>query len=386
MNSQQVKVYAYYLPQFHETPENNDWWGKGFTEWTNVRAATALYKNHYQPRVPLKNNYYDLSNLEAISRQVEIAKTYGISGFGVYHYWYSGRRLLSRPIDLVLANPSLEFNFYLCWANHSWTRCWKNSAAANEILIQQTYESESYDRERHYAYLSKVMSDPRYIKYEGKCLFQIYQPSSIPHFHKYVSGLREYVRHKTGQEIHLSGVLTHNPANFDFLSDIDSVTLFQPGAAMYNTCDLSQKPKIGEFVPWVSAFLRNLPVPIKKVAYAFQRFKPNRPTFLSYTEHWEKILNQTGCLKYLGKQIIPGAFVDFDNTPRYKNRARIFTGVSPEAFSEYFARLVLLVSQKYKEKVIMLNAWNEWGEGAHLEPDERNGYSYLEAVRKCLSR
>lgn len=385
MGNSAVKVYAYYLPQFHETLENNEWWGKGFTEWTNVRSASPLYTGHYQPRVPLRYNYYDLSDLSSISKQAQIAKDYGIAGFGVYHYWYSGRRLLSRPIDIILSNPALEFNFYLCWANHSWTRCWKNSSAASEVLIQQTYEREMADREKHYDYLAKAMSDRRYITYGGKCLFQIYQPSSVPNFNEYVSDLRNYVRRKIGRELHVSGIISHTPASMDFFPAVDSITLFQPGAAMYNTRDLSGRVRFGEFSPWASAFLRNMPDPLKKLAYAVQRIRPERPTFLSYKDHWEKILNQSQCKTYCGKPIIPGAFVDFDNTARYRNRAKIFTGVTPEIFEDYLSRLVGLVKSEYHEKVILMNAWNEWGEGAYLEPDQRNGYAYLEAVKRSLA-
>jgi lipopolysaccharide biosynthesis protein len=381
-----VKVYAYYLPQFHETPENNAWWGKGFTEWNNVRTAVPLYKGHYQPRVPWHNNYYDLSDLKTIIGQSETAKAYGISGFGVYHYWYSGMRLLSRPIDLILENKNLDLNFYLCWANHSWTRCWKNSSAASEVLIKQSYEDDPSQREAHYRYLARVMSDPRYITLGNRCLFQIYQPGSVPNFHGFVRELREYILRKTGRKIHISGIITHNPATADFLPSVDSVTLFQPGAAMYNTSDLSDRVKLNEFSPWFSAFLRNLPDSVKKIAYAIERMKPERPMYLDYKAHWEKILCQTRCLSYKGKPLIPGAFVDFDNTARYKNRAKVFRGASPEIFAHYFRSLVDAVNHQYKDKVILINAWNEWGEGAYLEPDERNGYAYLEAIRIALTR
>ncbi|MDD5208172.1 MAG: glycoside hydrolase family 99-like domain-containing protein [Elusimicrobiales bacterium] len=385
MGKSKLKIYAYYLPQFHETQENNIWWGKGFTEWDNVRKALPLYPGHYQPRVPSSGNYYDLSKPEAIAAQAALAKSYGINGFGIYHYWYSGVRLLSSPIDIILANKWIDTSFYLCWANHSWTRCWKNSSAASDMLIRQSYESHSSERENHYRYLAKAMSDARYVTLDGKYLLQIYQPASIPGFSVFVDELREYILRETNHEIHISGLISHNPSNYDFLSSIDSITLFQPGTSIYNSSDLSDSIKLRELGSWFSSFVRNIPDPLKKVAYKLQGMKKERPTFLDYSEHWDKIIAQTQCLKYKGKDLIPGAFVDFDNTARYKNRAKIFTGVSPEVFEHYFRKLAHLVNGQCENKLILINAWNEWGEGAYLEPDARNGHAYLEAVRNSIN-
>lgn len=385
MKTADLKIYAYYLPQFHETQENNIWWGKGFTEWDNVRGALPACPGHYQPRVPLANKYYDLSRPEAIAEQAELARAHGVDGFGIYHYWYSGVRLLSKPIDLILANKWIDTNFYLCWANHSWTRSWKNNDASRDILIQQNYEKSPRDIERHYDYLARAMSDPRYVTIAGKYLLQIYQPATIPDFFGFVDGLRKYVRAKLGGEIHVSGMISHTPPSMDFLGAVDSVTLFQPGAAIFNTSNLSHQFGVSEAGAWLSAFVRNLPAPLKAPLYSLQKICGETPTYFSYADYWAKILNQSQCLNYCGKELLAGAFVDFDNTARYGNRAKIFTGVSPDIFERNLLQLARLVKARFENKIILINAWNEWGEGAYLEPDSKRGHAYLEAIRKVVN-
>jgi lipopolysaccharide biosynthesis protein len=171
-----MKIIAFYLPQFHEIPENNAWWGEGFTEWTNVKKAQPLYRGHYQPRIPLGQNYYDLCRIETLVWQTNIARNYGISGFCFYHYWFNGKLLLEKPIELYLNHSECELPFCLCWANESWTNGWVSEN--NDVIMPQTYGGES-EWESHFLYLLKYFKDPRYITKDGKPLLVIYKPQEI---------------------------------------------------------------------------------------------------------------------------------------------------------------------------------------------------------------
>jgi len=381
MAKKKVALYAYYLPQFHETQENNIWWGKGFTEWNNVQGAKPLFTDHFQPRVPLNNNYYDLSNPKEIAKQAELANEYGLTGFSIYYFWSSGVQLLHKPMELIMQNKSININFHITWANHDWTRSWKNNSGNNDqILLKQTYESVKNSREKHYNYIYNLMRDSRYTLLNDKPLFNIYRPYDIPDVISYLDDLREYILKKLGSEIHINSMIQYPPKDITFKDSVDSVSLFQPGTVMFNTDSLSNsKVTATNLTQHLKSRLINSSGLLKSFLY---RFKPKGIKEYDYDKVWQVLLAQSEQETYLGKPIIRGAFVDWDNTARYGKEATIFHNASPYKFGKYLKELLKIVeTSDSSEKLIYINSWNEWGESAYLEPDERHKYGYLQAIK-----
>jgi len=384
MTDKTIRIYAYYLPQFHETEENNKWWGKGFTEWDNVRGAKPLFQNHSQPRVPLNKNYYDLSKPETISWQANLAREYGVSGFSIYHYWSNGTQLLSRPVNLIINNKWIDINFHLTWANHPWTRSWKNNTGfRNEILMEQNYEEGEKDREKHYEYIINIMKDSRYTQYNKKPLFNIYRPYDIPKVGQYLDGLREFATKELNQELHINSMIQYPPKDNTFTEYIDSISLFQPGTVMFNTDSLANSDLSAKNI--LQKMRTELINSSESFRLIFNRFRPKKIKKYHYDEVWKALLKQSLEESYLGKPIIKGAFTDWDNTARYGEEATIYFGSSPEKFRMYMRELVEIVKNSdSQEKLIFINAWNEWGESAYLEPDEEYKFSYLEAIKDSI--
>lgn len=373
-----LKFFAFYLPQFHECEYNNKWWGKGFTEWVNVRSATPLFEGHLQPKIPA-TGYYDLSNADVISKQSSQAKKYGIDGFVFYHYWYNGERPLCRPIDTILKTPSIDVNFSLCWANHSWTRSWKNRQGALDVLIEQGYENCYAERLKHYKFLSQVFADDRYNRVNGKPLFQIYAPQDIPNLAEYISGLREYCFKEIRTELHIATMITAWSPKWGYLKNFDSVSLHQPTLSLYSPEHIFSGVKTVFDSSFMQAFLRALPEPVKRKMYIIQDNFFNKVTLFDYDLVWQKLLRQTVNAMKKHPNVFPTAFVDFDNTPRYKGRAKMMQGFSPEKFGLYLEKLAA-VTVAHNNYYLFLNAWNEWGEGMYLEPDLTYGNRRLEQV------
>ena len=210
-----ARIIAFHLPQFHPTPENDEWWGKGFTEWTNVAKAKPLYHGHYQPHIPADLGFYDLRLPEARHAQADLAREYGIEGFCYYHYWFGGRRILERPVNEILASGEPDFPFCLCWANHSWNNIWQG--VADRTLIEQTYPGME-DHRQHFEWLLKAFVDARYIKVNGKPMFLIYNPSDIPEIKSVMEYWRELAQQAGLKGLHLVGVNSRigrvDPAQF----------------------------------------------------------------------------------------------------------------------------------------------------------------------------
>lgn len=378
-----AKLIAIYFPQLHAIPENDKWWGKGFTDWDNVKRGKPMFENHYQPRVPLNNNYYDESQYETIKNQIELAKKYGLHGFCHYHYWFDGKQLLETPTNIVLDNLELDFPFCLSWANETWSRRW--DGRNNDILIKQTHPPNKESWEKHFQYLIKAWSDPRAIKIDDKPVFVIYRP----HYIDNIAGMIAYWK-KRAVESGLKGIYLMAQKQYEFpnmecIADFDAQFQFQPFEAM-----LSNDFKTNDFrnKKWFK-FIRKLPEGIQDHMRDFRDlFKKkntgNQLTFYDYDKVWELIISGREDEKL---KTFRGAFVDWDNTARYGNRATIFQGANPERFAYWFTKLVDAVSSNSDdENFIFLNAWNEWAEGAYLEPDEKYKYQYLEAVQKVLER
>lgn len=375
-----MKIIALYLPQFHNIPENSEWWGDGFTEWVNVRKAQPLYKGHKQPREPLDDNYYDLLNDDVKIWQAEIAKKYGIYGFCYYHYWFNGKMLLEKPMEQMLANPKIDIPFCICWANEPWTKAWVNEE--KKVLIPQLYGKRKEWKE-HFDYLLPFFRDSRYIQKDGKPLFVLYRPNVIPCIKDMMSYWNELAI-MAG----LPGVcFAYQSGDYDWNCDqmadcFDYDIEFQPayGRHMLISSDNS-------FVNYLRKIRRNVAGAVEKkfgidlLRYgAAEMRKLTKTNYIKYDDVWDTILK----MKPLRENSIPGAFVRWDNSPRHGERAQIIAGETPDKFRRYLSMQIKRAKSVYHEDMIFIYAWNEWAEGGYLEPDKENGFSYLQSINDAL--
>lgn len=347
-----VRLIAFYLPQFHPIPENNEWWGEGFTEWSNVRPAKQQFVGHYQPHVPHADiGYYDLTDVETQRKQIELAKEYGVGGFCFYYYWFAGKRLLEKPIDNYLNDPSLDHPFCLCWANENWSRRW--DGLESEVLMAQDHSPQ--DDLGCIADLGRYIRDKRYIRIDGKPLVMIYRPSLLPSAKETAARWRKWCRENGIGEIYLAYTQSFekvDPAEIGF----DAAIEFPPNN--------SGPPDItGNVVPLDSEY--------RGKAYDWD-------VFLERSANYEKPEFK------LFRGVNPG----WDNTARRKAGGTVFLNSTPEKYETWLKRAVADTVQRFEspsERLVFVNAWNEWAEGAHLEPDTKHGYAYLEATRRALT-
>lgn len=366
-----MKIITFYLPQFHEIPENDEFWGKGFTEWVNVKKARPLFEGHMQPKVPLNNNYYNLLDTSVMKWQSECARKYGIYGFCFYHYWIEGRKLLEKPVELFLEEKSININYCLSWANHSWTDSWNNNEKRN--LISQTYGGKK-DWDNHFNYLLPFFKDERYIKIDNKPLFVIYMPEDIPNLNE----MLDYWNEKA-IENDFSGIcFAYQYIYYDMDKKKDDSRFtygieFQPAYAIADS-----RGKLG--------------ATLRKNAYRILSFLQkklnininlnNKTNFetMEYSKVWQCILNRNPN----NSKKIPGAFSMWDNTPRKGKNGLVVTNASPKLFKEYLSQQIVRTREIYKKDMLFFAAWNEWAEGNYLEPDKENGYEYLNAIKEAL--
>lgn len=372
-----VKVIALYFPQFHAIPENDEWWGPGFTDWVNVRRAKPQFRGHVQPRIPLHDRYYDQSQIETLKWQIGLAKSHGLHGFCHYHYWFEGKQLLETPTNMMLETKDLDFPFCLAWANETWSRRW--DGRDHHVLQEQRHPADKARWEQHFNYLYLAWSDTRAIKINGKPVFLIYRPHRIEKIAQMFDFWRELALRRGLPGLFFVAMKPYEYPNLGVLKYFDASMQFQPFEALFS-------PDFPQPVFETSELLRPfrlLPDSIQDVLRAIRfRFFPAL-TYYDYEEVWKQILKveRDGAIP-----TFPGAFVDWDNTARYVNRARIFTGATPERFAYWFKQLVEVTALRPDpEKIIFINAWNEWAEGTYLEPDVHNGYKFLEAVRDSLA-
>lgn len=373
-----MKVIPLYLPQFHTIPENDEWWGKGFTEWSNVKGARPLYEGHNQPRVPLGNNYYDLSDLETLKWQCRLAKEYGIYGFCMYHYWFNGHLLLEKPMEMLLAHPEIDIRYCISWANHDWTDAWKASDRKPRVLIAHDFDDEQ-DWVNHFNYMLPFFKDPRYMKEDNKPLMVIYVPHLIRKLPKMMA-----LWTRMAKEAGFDGLTyIYQSAASSFDSSWDR-SLFDYGVEMnpgYVNLAFQHKRNMG-FFPALMKYSREIKRRLGIKRSLVPSAKPKSVGRMDYDAVWENILRLRPAP---GRpRMIPCAFTDWDNTPRHKERGYAYDGVEIEKFRKYFGRLVRNTKQYYDTDMIFVFAWNEWAEGGYLEPDERFGYGFLESIRDSL--
>ncbi len=351
-----MRTIAFYLPQYHPIPENDHWWEKGFTEWTNVTKAKPLFPGHYQPHLPADLGFYDLRLPEARQAQVELAKAYGIYGFCYYHYWFNGKRLLERPFNEVLSSGEPDFPFCLCWANETWSRRWLGEE--RNILQKQSYSVE--DDLNHIRWLIQAFSDSRYIRYQQRPLFLIYRPLDLPEPVRTVEIFKnECIKHGL-PEVYLLGVDSHRPG-FKFQElGFDSTLVFEP--------QLGALPDFMNDGVKFSKLLRNLKLGIKS---------PKLKLY-DYSEALRLMRNQKRDFS-----THPCVFVSWDNTPRRGENAIIVLNSTPELFETALSEVAsCLLNKPSDDRLLFINAWNEWAEGNHLESDLKYGTQYLEAVKR----
>ncbi len=345
-----LRAIAFYLPQFHPIPENDIWWGKGFTEWTNVTKARPSFEGHYQPHLPADFGFYDLRIPEVREQQAELAHEYGLHGFCYYHYWFGGRRLLERPFNEVLSSGRPDFPFCVCWANENWTRRW--DGAEKEILMAQQHSDE--DDRNFIRSLFPAFEDRRYIRVNGKPLLIIYRVNILPNAQRTAAIWREEMKAAGLGEIYLCiaqsfGILDPTPYEFD------AAVEFPP----HGTAIADVAPQISKLNPCYSGYIHDYLV---KANSMIHKPAPDYTLFRSVMPAW-------------------------DNTPRRQDSSATFINSSPEAYEYWLGKAVeyMITRHTGDERLVFINAWNEWGEGAHLEPDRRYGHRYLEATRNVLN-
>ena len=352
---EQPRLIAFHLPQYHPIPENDEWWGEGFTDWTNVKRARPLFEGHYQPHVPADLGYYDLREEPARLKQSELAREYGIEGFCYYHYWFNGHRLLEEPVNAILESGKPDFPFCLCWANENWTRRWDGDE--HQVLMQQDYSDED-DRE-HIRSLIPVFQDSRYIRFEGKPLFLVYRTGDMPDPARTTAIWREEARAAGIGELylcHIESLDKRDPTAIGF----DAAVEFAPdwknkgpvidgdrAAQAGISADLLRNNYLHEYSSMVNEMR------VKEV--------PDYTWFRCVTPSW-------------------------DNTARRKSGANVFLDANPRAFGDWLKSALADTQTRFggKESLLFINAWNEWAEGCHLEPDQEFGRGNLEAVREAL--
>lgn len=341
------RLIAFFLTQFHPTEENDAWWGMGFTEWTNVTKATPLFGDHYQPHLPTDLGFYDLRLKETRLAQIALAKQYGIDGFCYYYYWFSGKRILNKPLDAMLADPEHDMPFCLCWANENWTRRW--DAADHEVLIAQRYlpdDDLNFIRE-----LEPYFRDPRYIRHEGAPLLIVYRPQHLPDARKSVKIWRDYCNERGIGRIHVVAALTRGNEDYEQFG-FDGGVEFPP----HNL----RSSNVNDVIEFDAPFYGN--------AMEYQAIAQ------SYLDR-----------EYAQGDVFRTVFPSWDNTARTQSRALVVLNGTPGNYEYWLDQTIRKTKERFpgQQRFVFINAWNEWAEGCHLEPDRRFGRGFLEATRQA---
>ena len=343
-----VTLVAFYLPQFHSIPENDAWWGAGFTEWRNVTRALPQYEGHAQPRLPSDLGFYDLSQPDVMRKQMQLAREYGIGAFCTYFYWFAGKTLLEAPLRQWLADTDLNLPICLCWANENWSRRW--DGRAEDILIGQQHNAE--DDLAFIAHVAAYLKDPRYLRIDGKPMLLVYRPGLLPSPKETAARWRAWCRDNGIGEIHLAYVQSFDrvdPASIGF----DAAVEFPPNNTSLNPITSEQQ-------------LIN-------------------PDFAGEVLDWRELVSNASNATSPGYLLYPGVNPGWDNEPRRSGRGRVLAHASPRTYRDWLRHAVSVAQTRSpRAPMVFINAWNEWAEGAVLEPDVRLGYAWLDATRAAL--
>ncbi len=362
-----TKILAIYLPQFHTIPENDKWWGKGFTEWTNVKRGVPFYPGHYQPREPLYDDYYDLTDLKVLERHTRLAKKAGISGFCFYHYYFLGKKLLEKPIENYRDNSKEKFPYCLIWANQSWERTWYRATTNKTVLLQQEY-GEKKDWENQFYYLLDFFKDERYIRIDNKPVYIIYVPQDIRLRNQMFAVWNKLAKANGFKGIYLIAMNTgygkDNRRNlYDAYLEFEPLSLIKGDNSYRKYLDQWKQGHVNavrkeecDFLNWI--WTRNV------------------YTYSYLCRAIEKKAKRSGAKTF------SGVFVGWDNTSRKDEAGIIVGGSDPKKFYRHLVNMLRL-SEKNKKQFVFLNAWNEWSEGAYIEPDKKYGYAYLKALKSA---
>jgi len=361
-----VKIIAHYLPQFHDIPENNIWWGPGYTEWTAVKRAKPLFKDHYQPRIPLNEEYYRLDKVETLNWQTELAKKHGIYGFCIWHYWFMGKLLLEKPADIFISKEKTNFPFCFAWGNESWTRAWYGQE--NKVLIEQKYGNQK-SWEQHYYYLNKFFSNENYIKINNKPILAILNTLDIPECERLLERWNDLALKEGFSGIYYVQILSGRRIDNRSLC-IDAQLRFEPGYTLTHV------------MPLLWREMRRAKALIKRIINRSNGKHKFVENILSYDELYRHMLLNNNISD---KKQILGSFTDWDNSPRREYSSTVYRGSTPAKYEKYLITQIEQSQYINKSDMLFINAWNEWAEGAYLEPDLKNGYGYLEAVKNALN-
>jgi lipopolysaccharide biosynthesis protein len=345
-----IRAIAFYLPQFHPIPENDQWWGKGFTEWHNIAKAIPQFEGHYQPRLPDALGYYDLRVIDVSKAQIELAKNFGIHGFCYYYYWFNEKKLLEMPIYRLLAHPELNFPFCICWANENWTRAWDGSE--NKMLIEQKYSPE--DDIRFIEEMFVFFKDSRYIRINDRPLLIIYRPLLFPDIKSTIGMWREHCRKSGVGEIYVVSVHSLDMTNPEEIG-LDAAVEFPPNRMR---TDLSEK--------------------------TYRMYNPN---FRGKIHEYDFLIERSKSFKRPDYKKFRGICPSWDNEARRPGAGSVFQGSTPEKYGAWLKEICNYTTNNFStdEKIIFINAWNEWAEGTYLEPDRKYGYSYLQTTADVLN-
>lgn len=351
-----IKFYALYLPQYHPIPENDEWYGKGHTEWRSVTSARPLFPGHYQPHIPADLGFYDLRLKETIIEQVNLAKEYGVDGFCYWHYWFvNGKELLEKPFNDIVDDKSIDFSFAAAWGNASWYKKQWGAKGQDRVLIEQQYLGEQ-DYTDHFYSLLKAFKDQRYIRIDGKLLFIVYQPLDHTEISNMISVWRKLaIKENLGEFYFVGHDLIGKNRNEILAAGFDGV---------YNDNMLNVHHR--------------LPTPAKAILQLARKYL-HIPTVFQYKNAIEHMILSDDYQEDVFPVVVP----NWDHSPRTGTKNIMFKNCKPK----YFEKLLRYAAKAVKKKpinkqIVIIKSWNEWGEGNHLEPDMKYGLGYLEAIKK----
>jgi lipopolysaccharide biosynthesis protein len=356
-HQKKIRAIALYLPQFHPIPENDEWWGKGFTEWTNTAKAKPLFPGHYQPNVPADLGFYDLRLPEARAAQADLARQYGIEAFCYYHYWFAGKRIIERPFNEVLSSGQPDFPFCLCWANQTWTGIWHG--APNRILIEQTYPGMD-DHKRHFETLVTAFKDERYLKVDGKPIFVIFNPIELPESRRVIDYWRELA-------------LQHGLPGLYLIAQHNGSSDWNPSEAGFDAIYNIKLPELRPvWLPWSKFYQK-----IRNKYFQLRGY----PSIYNFND----LIDNIPMNGLSGIENYPCILPNWDNTPRSGVNGRVILNATPELFRVQIQKAITMVSDYPDDRrFVFIKSWNEWAEGNYLEPDLRYGHQFLEVIRDEL--